>query len=350
MKIILLLMLFALMKPYALSYANDGFGALGVGGVVLSKTDKIALNKEVLDISCDKIKVYYEFVNESDKDVSATIIFPLPTYHADPPESGIIASGQPHDFTIRVNGAPVPFKTEVKAIDNQGKDVTSVLNSVGLSDKQIASFPFDEKLIDTNHELQLSKQQIAMLNETGLIHDHGYPLWGINVRYIWTHNFAAKKILRVEHEYKPFISGGAAGGYRHEKGEPWVLDKYAIDRPDKRYDFCITKAQTARLEAFLARKENLDGDNEIPGTVVEYVLTTANSWKGGIRDFTLKVHSKSEDEVVAFCFPGGFKKKSPNLYEAHVKNFKPKSDLSVYFGNSRKCDSSGNGEIPQFLE
>jgi hypothetical protein len=349
-KILLLLILFALMKPYALSYANDGFGALGVGGVVLSKTDKIALNKEVLDISCDKIEVYYEFVNESDKDVTATIIFPLPTYHADPPESGIIAYGQPHEFIIRVNGAPVPFKTEVKAVDNQGKDVTSVLHSIGLSDKQIAGFPFDEKLIDSNHELQLSKQQIATLTETGLIHDHGYPLWGINVRYVWTHNFQAKKVLRVEHEYKPFISEGAAGGYQHEKGEPWVLDRYSLDRPDEKYNFCITKDQTARLDALMAEEENLDAYNEIPGTVVEYVLTTANSWKDGIRDFTLKVHPKSEDEVVAFCFPGGFEKKSPDLYQAHVKNFQPKGDLSIYFGNSRQCDSAGYGEMPQFLE
>jgi predicted RNA-binding Zn-ribbon protein involved in translation (DUF1610 family) len=66
------------------------------------------------------------------------------------------------------------------------------------------------------------------------------------------------------------------------------------------------------------------------------------------RDFTLRVHSKSANEVVAFCFPSGFQKVGPNLYEAHENNFRPSSDLSIYFGNSRRCNSNGYGEAPNF--
>lgn len=36
------------MLPY-LVFANDGFGALGAGGIIIGKTDDIAMAKEVLD-------------------------------------------------------------------------------------------------------------------------------------------------------------------------------------------------------------------------------------------------------------------------------------------------------------
>lgn len=323
---------------------NDGFGALGVGGIVLAKTDNIAINKEILDISCDKIKVYYEFINESDKDETATVMFPLPAYEADPPESGIIAHGQPSGFTIRVNGSAVKYRTSVRATNDKGQDVTSILKSIGLSEKQIAQFPFDEKLIGSDHEMHLSKQQLAMLDETDL------QRWKINVTYWWSQNFRAKQVLRVEHEYKPFIADGSAGDYGHEEGALWSLEKYRDDIPasEKKYNFCLSKKQVRKLDSLFANRKNLDSYNLLPGIVVEYILTTANTWKDGIRDFSLRVHSKSEEEVVAFCFPSGFKKVGTNLYEAQKKNFRPEKELSIYFGNSRRCTSNGYGVPPNF--
>ena len=32
-------------------FANDGYGALGAGGIIIGKTDDIAMAKEVLEIS-----------------------------------------------------------------------------------------------------------------------------------------------------------------------------------------------------------------------------------------------------------------------------------------------------------
>ena len=332
-----------LMEPQ-LCDGNDGFGALGVGGIVLAKTEHIAINKEILDISCEKIKVYYEFVNESDKDETAIVMFPLPAYDADPPESGIIAQGQPSGFTIRVNGSPVKYRTFVRATDDKGQDVTSILRSIGLSEKQIAQFPFDEKLIGPDHEMRLSKQQLAMLDETDLYR------WKINVTYWWSQKFPAKRVLRVEHEYKPFIADGSAGDYGHEEDALWSLERYHDDIPasERKYNFCLTKQQIRKLDSLYANRKNLDSYNLLPGTVVEYILTTANTWKDGIRDFTLRVHSKSPDEVVAFCFPTGFKKVGANLYEAQQKNFRPDKDLSIYFGNSRRCAPNGYGLPPYF--
>lgn len=76
------------------------------------------------------------------------------------------------------------------------------------------------------------------------------------------------------------------------------------------------------------------------------MLTTANTWKDGIRDFTLRIHTGSPDEIVATCFPATFRKRPGNVLEAHLKNYHPADDLRVYIGNMRDCpgerDTWGN--------
>jgi hypothetical protein len=335
------------------SYANDGFAASGVGGIVLSKTDSIAIKKEILDISYEKIHVSYDFINESDKNLVVIVMFPLPKYPASPNESGVIAHGQPSSFMIKMNGKPVTYETEVKATSG-GKDVTEDLKSVGFTPKQIASFPFDETLYDQHHKLQIPKSQIQTLIEKGLV-ESGNPesyhflKWDINVTYFWTQYFPAKSIVHIEHSYKPFIADGADGGYSGQ-GE----NIYKVLNEKERRDisaFCPTKQQLQKLDMLLAKKENINPYGQVPGTVVEYILTTANSWKDGIRDFKLKVHTRSKDEIVALCFPAKIHRVSENLYEAQVKKFKPTNELSIFFGNIGDYNwnnSNGYGELPHF--
>jgi hypothetical protein len=339
--IINILILIKLFAPQHVC-ANDGFAALGVGGIKISKTNSIALQNEILDISCTDIQVSYDFVNESDRDEEALIMFPLPPYPANPSESGIIAHGQPSGFTITVNGNPVSFKTDVKA-RLKGREVTQDIQSTGLTLRQIAVFPFDETLINVNHELQISKRQVEALTQKGLVVD-GYPEWEIYVTYIWKQLFPAKSVVHIEHSYHPFIAEGTASGYAGR--ERLSRELHDLGWKDI-YDFCPSKHQLRQLDSLLAKKENLDSYNEIPGAIIEYILTTGNSWKDGIRDFKLRIHTKTKDEIVALCFPSKLNKVTDTLYEAHIKNFKPKKELSIYFGNARKCGSNGYGEAPK---
>lgn len=84
-----------------MALANDGFSAVGTGGITIAKTDKIAIKKEVLDISYDKIHVTYDFINESDKDEEVLIMFPFPDYSAAMIEWGnSFAIGQPNNFLL----------------------------------------------------------------------------------------------------------------------------------------------------------------------------------------------------------------------------------------------------------
>jgi hypothetical protein len=324
-------------------FANDGFAALGVGGVTIAKTDKIAIKSEVLDISCDNIQVSYDFINESSQDEDAVIMFPLPPYPANPSESNIISHGQPSGFAIKINGKTITYDTQVKATQ-KGRDVTQDLRSAGLTIEQIARFPFDETLINIHHELMIPKSQIAALTKKGLV-DDGNPDWNINVTYAWKQKFPAKTIVHVEHSYHPFIAEGTASGYSGQNKE---LSRSIHESGGKDiFDFCPSEQQLKQLDLLLANKENLDAFNQVPGTIIEYLLTTATSWKDGVRDFTLRIHTKAKGEIVALCFPSKLNMLSDTLYETHIDNFKPQTELSIYIGNTREC-SNGYGEPPHF--
>jgi hypothetical protein len=313
-----------------ISKANDGFGALGIGGIIVGKTDDIALEKELLEISRNLITVHYDFVNESNKDITSIVTFPLPAYPADSRGSGIIAHGEPDDFKVFVNNSPVEFKTKVFA--TIGKiDITDELRKLGFTDKQIASFPFDSSLLKS-HQLRIPPSKIKKLKKKGFLLEYEAPAWQIHVSYEWVQTFPAKSTLHISHSYRPFVAVGTASGY----------DKYFKD------DFCINKEQKSKLDALLSDKKNLNLYYQINGAIIEYILTTANTWKDGVRNFKLRIHTATDDEIVSTCYPK-IKKLSARTFGVDINNFKPQKDLQIYIGNT-KIDNDGEdffGKMPQ---
>lgn len=354
MKFISILVLFVCFVPLQAS-ANDGFAAEGVGGVTIAKTNNIAIKNEVLDVSCDLIHVSYDFVNESDHDEDAVIMFPLPDYPASYPDSDCYA-GEPADFTITVDDKPVKFRTEVRAlmgnidwIDDKRKlthevDVTNKLKAAGLSEKDIAYFRFNTEYIkeksggEDHWQYPIPKSKIEKLVIAGLMGggDMGdtTPAWENRVTYVWKQRFPAKKVVHIEHSYRPFTSGGSNAGYS---------EYYDA----KKNEFCLSKKNIKTLNHLYKNKKNWDSYNNVPGTNIKYILTTANSWKDGIRDFTLRIHPKSKSEVVSACIPAKITKVSDELYLVHIENFHPKQELSVYFGNALSCDRDTSGVPPK---
>lgn len=72
------------------AHANDGYGELGLGGLVtLGKTYAVAMRTEVLEVAEDRIRVDYVFEKTSLFDAvpraSIPVLFPLPLYSADTP-------------------------------------------------------------------------------------------------------------------------------------------------------------------------------------------------------------------------------------------------------------------------
>lgn len=92
--------LVALLAPvFALAKDTvDGVAGIAVGGIVIQKSDAIALKKEVLTISRNLVSADYELRNESNADVEETITFPLPVYP--------VVTQQINTYFARPGGSP----------------------------------------------------------------------------------------------------------------------------------------------------------------------------------------------------------------------------------------------------
>ena len=322
-------LVFALAIP-ASALANDGIGSVSAGGIIVGKTDAVAMKKEVLTVSPDLIKVEYEFVNESKADVEETIIFPLPAYQAGYHPSPTYY-GQPQQFSIEVDGQRKDYQTVLVA-KLDGKDVTARLKVLGLTDKQVAYFPsfspFDKKvepLTATQKTALIADELLARLSDD----EQWVPAWSVTVVYQWKQAFPAGKTVRVRHQYAPFVAAGPGASYLGEGKE--FEQKY-----------CGDKAFYASWNK-LARKQGESGF--VNAKWVSYILKTGNTWKNGIEDFTLNLVKGKPDELISLCFPGTFTKINPTTLQVKLRNFRPTQDLNVYFGN---VDDAGEntGEAP----
>lgn len=311
--------------------ANDGIGSVSTGGIVFGKTDAVAMKKEVLSVSSTLIKVEYEFLNESKRDVEETIFFPLPEYQAGYHQSPTYY-GQPREFSIEVDGQPKAYQTHLEA-KLDGKDVTARLKAVGLSNEQIAYFPsytlFDKKVA------RLTATQQKALIADGLLdklddEDNWVPAWSVKITYQWQQKFPAGKVVRVRHQYAPFIAAGPGASYLGEGKE--FEQKY-----------CGDKAFYATWNR-LAKQRGESGF--VSAAWVSYILTTGNTWKNGIEDFTLNLVKGNPDELISLCFPGTFKKINPTTLQVKLRNFRPQQELNVYFGNV-ESGSPNDGEAPR---
>jgi hypothetical protein len=314
-------LLLALAAPAA-SHANDGIAGVSAGGIVFGKTDAVAMKKEVLNVSYDKISVDYDFLNESAADVEETISFPLPEYTAGYQQSDTYY-GQPSGFSIVVDGKPVAYKTMLAA-KLDGKDVTARLRGFGLTDEQIAYFPssspFEKKV------KPLSAQQQKALTGAGLYaqlagDDAWVPAWTVQIHYVWQEKFPSRKVVHVHHEYAPFADAGPGASY--------IPDDFAKTHcADKDFFKAYNRVKATKEQHYVSAKW------------VSYILKTGNTWKNGIEDFTLNLVKKDPSELISLCFPGKFKKINPTTLQVKLKNFKPTRDLAVYFGNGDDSASS----------
>lgn len=315
----------------ASAFANDGIGGVDLGNIKLGHTDKVAMAKEVLDISPNRVSVDYEFLNETDKDVHESLVFPLPPYHSDDGyEDGYF--GQPPGFRILVDGQEKPFSTHVVATI-EDKDVTAQLRALGLTDRQIALFPGEGNPFDVK-TAPFTPAQMAVLKKKGWMTPDSdnkvSPTWTVSVAYVWYVTFPAGKVLHVHHEYRPFPTVGIG-----------TVQMTSADLKDR----------ACADDAFLADWKKVSkpsGDSRYTsGLFVGYVLETGNTWKDGIRDFTLRLHRPSPAGLISTCFPFKSTAPDPLTSEYHLTNFHPAQDLSIYFGNlPEKLSNPATTRIP----
>jgi hypothetical protein len=317
------------------------------------------MTSEILEISTSRIDVAYEFVNESNEPVSLSVVFPLPAY------TGALPSphwgGQPPKFSLIVDGEARQFDVGIRAtygfgFDNnrpRGTDVTDELKAIGLSPGQIAILPgaFDKpgdrkSMFEDQQSFvrPVSPAQIRKLRTAGLLipdpnasteGEPDYPAWDVHVTYAWTITFPPGRVVSVKHSYVPFLALGSVGD----------LTSHGIEA-DLSKEFCASTALVARL-----LRQVPDG-GAMPGAQVRYILQTANTWKGPIRKFVLRLKKSSSSEVISLCFPGGFVKVDALTLESRLENFSPAEDLHIqYLDPTRTIEYGktlhGYGEAPR---
>ncbi|HUX79068.1 MAG TPA: DUF4424 family protein [Alphaproteobacteria bacterium] len=342
--------------------ANDTAGAVGAGGVVFLKTPGIIMEQEDLFISSDHIKVSYIFKNNTTKDKTIDVFFPIPMQ---PNLSAQISwdeevqeeikrqenrnysshnQNQQRDeapfsnFSVIVNGKPVPFKTENRALKD-GKDITAVFQKNALPLSPIlasCSYPMERE-----EENKKCGERIELYKKLGLMTPEGQPLWQKQVNYHWTQTFPAGKEVKIEHSYRPargFIFFVPNNTRPPEEvliqqlipSGAWLSQSYP-DRPfGGKSDLISWLIQQFRRAS--------SSTNPSHGMIwiyeVDYILSTGANWEGPIKNFTLTIEYP-KGGIVSSGWPIDREKVkaiNSNQLQLHQKNFKPEGDLKIFFG------------------
>ncbi len=311
--------------------ANDGYAEIGIGGLVLTDTDAVSMDKEDLYISSDRIRVDYVMTNRSDKDVEALVMFPLPDIALqNEAESarGIIDFAKDLKFETEVDGKPFPFTLEQRAVVGE-VDVTDALVKAGLPVNGVAeNF---EKLVfalpdDVRQNLIKLGALVKLTDDAG--NEIPYPpdlyvspQWNVRSYVARKQIFAAGKSVAVSHRYVPVTGGSVGGGLSPDlRKEDFVKDKIAM--------FCIEDSWFKAFDKQIEKRATPDFPTPYSEVWVKYILKSGSTWKGPIKDFRLVIDKGKPDTLVSFC-GSGVKKIGPTQFEIRKTDFDPTEDLNV---------------------
>ena len=300
-------------------HADDGASSISAGGLVATREPRITMAKEVLAISLKHVVVDYDFRNDTDAPVTTEIAFPIPGYDSGPEETDPARAGF-DDFKLFIGGKPYAFQTEIKATV-KGKDVSGLLRGDHID---IATFGHEDDQDRSRDLKHLSPAQVKELVAAGAYRLDGNdpsPDWTVEKRYHWTQTFPAGSTVHIRHEYSP-VDGAQliptdllAPGHKVEPDE-----KYAVE------DMTSMCPSPAAMQALGAKKNGI-----VVANWVDFILTTANSWKQPIEDFTLIVERTDPKDTVSFCWDGPVTKLDANRFQAHTVNLVPSKELHIGF-------------------
>lgn len=336
----LLTVLLCLGVPQAM-LANDGYGGLTVTGLQLQATSQIRMVSEDLFLSPERVRVKAVFKNEHPEEVSGQIIFPLPpislaemvetSFAIDPDR---LAKEDVVGFTALVNGAPVKVQADRIAVrsrpfeeqrslaalfEDPGEEVTGQLKALNIA----LSMDVDKVVKLLGRLPQSAKDKLQRLDLADFYPDSPpVPNWSIVVRYHWAQRFAAGSTVTIEHSYNPSPPGGIF--VWPQQGEP--EDNYHQDLINT---YCIDPATQKALRKLI---HSPAGKQSAPGVgnavLLDYVLTTANTWHGPIATFRLTIDKGKPGNILSLCIDG-VRKTGPTTFVVEKKDFKPTQDLRL---------------------
>jgi Domain of unknown function (DUF4424) len=321
------------------AFANDSVSELGTGGLILSRTDAVRMQSERLSISADQVTVDYVFKNETDKDVNATVAFPMPDIEGTIYDRPQIPEGESDNFLgfeVKVDGKDVKPELQQHAFA-LGIDITDLLkqNHVPVNPVAQPVFAALEALPEAtaNEWIDRGLMFIDSYDDGAGWKDVRTPLWSLKSTYWWQSSFPAGKEVKVWHSYKPSV-GGTSGVSFFTDGH---FDDESGTYSDYKKRYCMDQAfEKAILKA---AKENKDGYPMLMEQRIEYVLTTGGNWAlGTIGDFKLTVDKGKKENLISFCGQN-VKKTGPTTFEITAKDYYPEQDLDILIMTPFDMDS-----------
>ena len=327
---VLLTLMFVVSAAYLC--ADDGAASIGAGGIVVMKHEpRIVMAKEVLQISTNRVIVDYDFRNDSDEDITTEVAFPIPDYDFDINRDGSEQGFD--DFKLWIDGSPAHFQIEARAF-LKDKEYSGLLSDMHVDIAGFGNGPLMEQ-VNGRQRVRAVSQDIerltgaerAKLRNLGLVDADGgdMPLWHVKKKYHWQQTFPAHKTVHIRHEYTPVL--GANNGFGYAFGPK--PDKLSADELKS---FCVAERLRSKLES-------TPGDRDGGYVYVDFILTTANTWKTPIEDFTLIVErphttnnrGETESNYVSFCWDEPIAKMDADHFSAHTTNLIPTKELRIGF-------------------
>ena len=316
---------------------DDGAASVGVGGIQLIREPRVSMEEERLTISATQITVEFDFLNDTDKDITTEVAFPVPPY-----DRKFLDASYPKgldDFRLWIDGRETKYQIDARAM-LKGVDYSALLRKLGVDVASLGHFTDNDPKRGVPYSPDVEKLSDAQredLKRLGLIRsDNGFMGWTVVKRYHWTQTFPAHKALHVRHTYSPILGFGML--------QPEVSDP--VPRREKTPEFaaairdsCIDAPLQNTLTA-AAQKEKED-NGYILSEWVDYILTTANTWKTPIKSFELVVErpeptTPTKDEpgrhwLVSFCWDGPVEQLDANRFLARASDLVPSRELHVAF-------------------
>lgn len=301
--------------------ADDSSASLGAGGIEFTKLADVRMASEDLRLSPNAVRIRYTFINDGKTDVDTLVAFPLPDIDAyefwGTPIGRI--TGDPVNFVgfkAVVDGRPVAVTVEQKAI-HEGRDVTAIVKSAGLPVNVVSGENY--RRLD-----RLTAAQRKLLKDSGLAefdNDQGVARWIVRTRFYWRQRFPAGKTVVIEHSYKP-VTGQAFFSEYDLKAKPGAADDYW------KKAYCMDEPTLARVRLAMAeRKQSNRNEGLLNAYSTDFILQTANNWKGGIGRFHLTLDKLKPDNILSLCWDGELKKTGATTFEATRDNFAPARDI-----------------------
>jgi len=314
--------------------ADDSSAALKAGGLVLQKTDKIALVSEELYLSAKAIKISYKFRNLTDADYTTIIAFPMPDLTGninftinipDPANDNFLK------FQTFVDGQPLASKVEQRAFlvaeGQPDEEVTDKLKALHI--------PLVPTVDATEAAMaRLTDAQRKSLASAGIVEPQEFnddrgrravqvPVWTLRSKFWRTQTFPRGQEITVQQSYAPVVGSQSTLSIGSPDMDPSQLEDY-------RKKFCVDETFMKSARALYKRTRDDAKSPQAFEQYVSYVITSGGNWAGPIADFKLIIDKDDPKALVSFC-GDGVKKTGPTQFELQIKNYMPDRDIDVLF-------------------